>query len=81
MAWIALSPPEAQLQAWCWQALRFTPRVAVDQGCVLLEVSGTLRLWGGLRALLQQLLQPGALQPCRAWARAARARSRWRCCC
>jgi protein ImuB len=69
MAWIALSPPEDQLQAWCWQALRFTPRVAVDQGCVLLEVASTLRLWGGLRALLQQLLQPGALQPCQAWAR------------
>lgn len=69
MAWIALSPPEEQLQAWCWQALRFTPRVAVEQGCVLLEVASTLRLWGGLRALLQQLLQPGALQPCRAWAR------------
>lgn len=69
MAWIALSPPEEQLQAWCWQALRFTPRVAVEQGCVLLEVSSTLRLWGGLRALLQQLLQPGALQPCQAWAR------------
>lgn len=69
MVWIALSPPEDQLQAWCWQALRFTPRVAVDQGCVLLEVSSTLRLWGGLRALLQQLQQPGALQPCRAWAR------------
>lgn len=69
MTWIALSPPEDQLQPWCWQALRFTPRVAVDQGCVLLEVSATLRLWGGLRALLGQLLQPGALQPCRAWAR------------
>ncbi|WP_326540897.1 DNA polymerase Y family protein [Pseudorhodoferax sp.] len=73
MTWIALSPPEDQLQAWCWQALRFTPRVAVDQGCVLLEVSSTLRLWGGPRALLVQLLQPGALQPCRAWARAGTA--------
>jgi protein ImuB len=69
MTWIALSPPEDQLQPWCWQALRFTPRVAVEQGCVLLEVASTLRLWGGLRALLQQLLQPAALQPCRAWAR------------
>lgn len=73
MAWIALSPPEDQLQAWCWHALRFTPRVALDQGCVLLEVSATLRLWGGLRALLVQLLRPGALQPCRGWARAGTA--------
>lgn len=71
--WIALSPPDDQLQAWCWQALQFTPRVAAEQGCVLLEVSSTLRLWGGLRALLAQLLQPGGLQPCRAWARAGTA--------
>lgn len=73
MCWIALSPPEDQQQAWCWQALRFTPRVALDQGCVLLEVSSTLRLWGGLRALLARLLEPGPLQPCQGWAQAGTA--------
>ncbi|MFT3720587.1 DNA polymerase Y family protein [Pseudorhodoferax sp.] len=71
--WIALSPPEDQREAWCWHALQFTPRVAEAQGGVLLEVSATLRLWGGLRALLARLLQPEGLAPCQGWARAATA--------
>jgi protein ImuB len=61
------------MQTWCWHALQFTPRVAVEQGAVLLDVSASLRLWGGLRALLGHLLQPEGLPPCQAWARAATA--------
>jgi len=39
-----------------WWALQFTPRVArVDGEALLLEVSGTERLWGGREALLAQL--------------------------
>ncbi|KQP23599.1 DNA polymerase Y family protein [Pseudorhodoferax sp. Leaf267] len=74
MCWIALSPPEDQQAAWCWQALQFTPRVALEQGCVLLDVSVSLRLWGGLRALLAQLLRPALLPDCQAWAQAPTAR-------
>ena len=73
MCWIALSPPEDHATAWCWHALQFTPRVAVEQGCVLLDVSATLRLWGGLRALLLRLLQPEGLPACLGWARAGTA--------
>jgi protein ImuB len=75
----AASPSPGQVreagdvQAWCWHALQFTPRVAVEQGAVLLDVSASLRLWGGLRALLGHLLQPEGLPPCQAWARAATA--------
>ena len=42
----ALSP-----EALAWWALRFTPHVAWVDEALLLEVSGTLRLWGGRRAL------------------------------
>jgi protein ImuB len=58
MFWIALLPlDEEQRTAWGWWALRFTPRVAHVDEALLLELSGSLRLWGGKRALLQQLLQ------------------------
>lgn len=58
MFWIALLPSdEQQRTAWGWWALRFTPRVAHVDEAMLLELSGSLRLWGGRKALLQQLLQ------------------------
>jgi protein ImuB len=58
MFWIALLPSdETQRAAWGWWGLRFTPRVAAVDEALLLELSGSLRLWGGRRALLQQLLQ------------------------
>ena len=45
-----------QSLALSWWALQFTPHVAwVDEG-LLLEVSGTLRLWGGERVLLRRIL-------------------------
>lgn len=70
MQWIALQwppevPPLAAAQqapaglvagdALAWWALQFTPRVARVDGVLLLEVSGSLRLWGGLRALAQRI--------------------------
>ena len=58
MFWIALLPSdERQRTAWGWWGLRFTPRVAQVDEALLLELSGSLRLWGGRKALLQQLLQ------------------------
>ena len=68
MSWIALSPPEDLQRAWCWRALQFTPRVALVDGCVLLDVSVSERLWGGLRALLRRLLLQDELPSCQGWA-------------
>ena len=48
-------PPDAQ----GWWALRFTPRVALLDEALLLEVGSTERLWGG-RAALQTLLRSHA---------------------
>ena len=71
MRWIALRPPAepasapwAQgasggadtLQALGWHALGFTPRVTLLEDAVLLEVSASVRLFGGAKGLLQQLL-------------------------
>lgn len=73
MHWIALLPlceepplgptaaaqdEAAQRAALGWWALQFTPRVALLDEAVLLEVSGSERLFGGRAALLQQLLEP-----------------------
>ncbi|WBY01505.1 DNA polymerase Y family protein [Ramlibacter tataouinensis] len=65
MYWIALSPPpEGERLAWTWWALRFTPRVALVEEAILLEVSASLRLFGGRRGLLQLLLKSRTdLQP------------------
>lgn len=63
MHWVALPSLQAELPpgvpeaAAGWWALRFTPRVALLDEAVLLEVESTERLWGGraaLRALLRQ---------------------------
>jgi len=82
--WIALQPePAAQaaladaLRAWAWRALRLTPRVAQLGSALVLEVSGSVRLFGGGPALLQALLQaqdgPFAADPVSAAASAAAA--------
>ena len=72
MLWIALLPSdEGQRSAWGWWALRFTPRVAQVDEALLLELSGSLRLWGGKRALLQQLLQGQAELAPSDWAQGA----------
>ena len=46
---------EAALLAICAISLRFTPRVAVCGSAVVMEVSGSLRLFGGLLMLAQLL--------------------------
>ena len=53
--WAGLAAPSPEALAW-W-ALQFTPHVAWVDEALLLEVSGTLRLWGGRRALLQQIFE------------------------
>jgi protein ImuB len=62
--WFALQPePAAQLELpealriWAWRALRFTPRVAQVESALVLEVSASVRLFGGGPALLQAFLQ------------------------
>jgi protein ImuB len=56
MYWIALLPShEDERCAWGWRALRFTPRVAQVDEALLLEVSASLRLWGGRKRLLRRL--------------------------
>ena len=65
MLWIALrawpdagAPAPAALQsALACHALRYTPRVSLARDAVLMEVSASLRLFGGLRALLLELRQ------------------------
>ena len=47
-------PRRAPDEAPGWWALQFTPRVAQVDEVLLLEVSASLRLWGGLRALGQR---------------------------
>ena len=78
MQWIALrawpEPMEAgSRQALACHALRCTPRVTLAPDAVLMEVSGSLRLWGGLSRLLADLrarvLADGAVEP--AWLQAA----------
>ena len=47
-----------------WWALRLTPLVARLEDALLLEVSGSLRLWGGVAALQQRILEQNmALAP------------------
>lgn len=64
------SPTDAALQALAVWALQFTPRVAVVEEAVLLEVAASLRLFGGRRALRERLW-PGACElgaQAQAWA-------------
>lgn len=70
MDWIALLPSrEDEFTAWSWRALQFTPRVARVDEALLLEVSGSARLFGGRQGLLRLLLQEHpALSPAQ-WAR------------
>lgn len=60
MYWIALLPSDEQERiAWGWRALQYTPRVAPVDEAILVEASASLRLWGGRKALLKNLLAPG----------------------
>lgn len=86
MHWIALQPlceapppgqaaaaqDEAALRAALgWWALQFTPRVALLDEAVLLEVSGSERLFGGHAALLHQILAPQQALEIMGWAQGA----------
>ncbi len=77
MHWIALQPepvacgPDDALvdphTALAWWALQFTPMVARVNGVLVLEVSGSERLFGGRDALLERLYaqnRPVALMEC-----------------
>ncbi len=65
MLWVALQailePPDLKpadartQQALGWHALAFTPRVTLVDEAVLMEVSASLRLFGGLSKLLKKL--------------------------
>ncbi len=68
MLWSALKLPstaeplpstDPALQALAVWALQFTPRVAIAEAAVLLEVAASLRLFGG-QAALRERLWPGA---------------------
>ena len=77
MPWIALSlppspdgaPPSADAQAGLavW-ALQFTPRVALADEAVVLEVAASLRLFGGRRALHERLASQAPELGCTAMA-------------
>ena len=56
---VTLSDP---FTALAWRALQLTPWVAELDGALVLEISGSERLFGGRSALLHQLLTP-ALAP------------------
>ena len=59
--WLAFGVPDAQaskerlIQPPTWVALQFTSRVAVNEEAVLMEISDSLRLWGGRASLVNQL--------------------------
>ena len=72
MYWIALLPShEDQRCAWGWRALQFTPRVAQVDEALLLEVSASLRLWGGRKRLLRLLLDECEPLAAAQWAQGA----------
>jgi protein ImuB len=50
---------DAALQALAIWALQFTPRVAVADEAVVMEVAGSLRLFGGRRALAERVWAEG----------------------
>ncbi|MGI9133255.1 MAG: DNA polymerase Y family protein, partial [Rhodoferax sp.] len=71
MHWIALQTapeahsPEAPLAdahgALAWWALQFTPLVARVEDALVLEVSGSVRLFGGQVALVRRIVDPERL--------------------
>lgn len=53
-------PPSEDLLGPATWALQFTPRVAVAEEAILLEVEASTRLFGGKRALRDRVVQEGA---------------------
>lgn len=77
--WLALIPKPSSLattdggsqqRAIGWWALQFTPRVALCEDAVLLELAASERLFGGKAALRQRILKEAGEFDCaaRAWA-------------
>jgi protein ImuB len=54
------SPTDAALQALALWALQFTPRVAVADEAVVMELAASVRLFGGWRALRERVRAEGA---------------------
>ncbi len=54
------SPTDAALQALAIWALQFTPRVAVAEEAVVMELAASVRLFGGWRALRERVASEGA---------------------
>ncbi len=52
-----LEPGPIDLQTLAWHALSYTPRVTALEEAVLMEVSASVRLFGGLQALLKKLVR------------------------
>jgi len=53
------SPTDAALQALAIWALQFTPRVAVADEAVVMELAASVRLFGGWRALRERVVSEG----------------------
>ena len=68
----APAPPDQQ-HAIGWWALQFTPRVALVDEAVILEVSATLRLFGGADALTRRVRTEAAELGCSGFATASNA--------
>ena len=62
---------DEDLRLWSWRALQFTPRVALADGAVLLEISTSERLFGGRRALLQRMFEQNEPVPSVEWSQGA----------
>lgn len=58
-------------EALGWWALGFTPRVTWADEALLLEVSTSLRLWGGRQSLLQRMVESNPVSGCFHQAQAA----------
>ena len=84
MHWIALRPlpcadapadplpgQDETLRLWSWRALQFTPRVALADGVVVLEIAASERLFGGRRALLRQFFEKNQPHPSVEWSQGA----------
>jgi protein ImuB len=54
------SPTDAALQALAIWALQFTPRVAVADEAVVMELAASVRMFGGWRALRDRVVSEGA---------------------
>jgi protein ImuB len=62
---------DADLRLWSWRALQFTPRVALADGVVVLEISASERLFGGRRALLRRIFEQNQPHPIVEWSQGA----------